>query len=99
MLIDNVIRENEVVVLKLITGDEIVGRVKSNLMGIITIQQPLRCAIARTDAGEQAKYLIPLLMLAPEASTPLRLETIVTWVTAPKEVSDAWSHETSGLIL
>jgi hypothetical protein len=99
MLVEKTLVAGEIVVLKLRTGDEIVGRIKSDIDGIILIQQPLRCAIARNEDGEQAKYLLPLLMLAPEADIPLRLIDIVTFVSAPSEVASAWSRETSGLIL
>lgn len=92
--------EGAILVFKLVTGDEIVTKIISyNPTGFtIKAKQPLQLHIVRTQEG-QAKTLVPFMWLCPEGNPTIELSSVVAVIEAPKEVSDAWQSETSGLII
>ena len=90
-----------VVVLKLVTGEEIVTEIKSShqMDGVLHVKQPLQVQIVNDGQGGRAKALLPLMMLAPESDVDIHLNKIVAYVVAPSEVEKAYIQETSSILL
>lgn len=95
----NVLEENNFVVLKLSSGDEIVGQIKGIYGDYLNVKQPLQVTIMRGPDGQPGKALMPLMMLAPESNVLVYRACIVCAVIAPDEVEKAYIQETSGLVL
>lgn len=83
----------------LANGTEFVGKVKALDGKYVTIDQPLQITLVRGADGKPAKALMPMSMLNPEGSFIINGDLILGECEAPKEVSDAWTSETSGLVL
>jgi hypothetical protein len=93
--------KGSIMVLRLVTGEEIVTEIKSHHgdEGTIHVKQPFQVHIVNDGQGGRAKTLLPLMMLAPESDVTLYLHKIVAYVAAPTEVEKAYIQETSGILL
>lgn len=98
MLIESGIKEGEIFIF-LANGNEFVGKIKKIEKDWITIQQPLQVTLVRGSDGKPAKALMPMSMLNPEGNIEINLALVVGKCVAPKEVCDAWTTETSGLVM
>lgn len=83
----------------LANGTEFVGKIKAIDGKYITINQPLQITLVRGSDGKPAKALMPMSMLNPEGSFVFNGDLILGECEAPKEVADAWTTDTSGLVL
>jgi bacterioferritin-associated ferredoxin len=94
-------KEGNIVVIKFVNSEEIVTRVKEfdATLNYIVAQQPLQVQIIRGQDGQPGKALMPWLLLAPEGNPTIELNTIIGVIEAPKEVADAWTRETSGIVI
>ena len=94
-------KEGAIVVLKLVSGEEIVTSVKEFDASRYTIvaKQPLQVQIVRVSDGQVGKQLMPWLMLCPEGNPTIELDKVLGAVEAPREVADAYTRETSGIVI
>lgn len=83
----------------LANGTEFVGKIKALDGKYVTIDQPLQITLVRGSDGKPAKALMPMSMLNPEGSFIFNGDLILGECEASKEVADAWTTETSGLVL
>ena len=93
-------KEGAVVVLKMVSGEEIVTKVMEFDASRYTIigKEPLQVHIVRTAEGP-GKQLIPWLMLAPESNPTIELDKVMASIVAPNEVEKAYTTQTSGIVL
>lgn len=101
MLIQDKYPEGKLKVFKLVSGEEIVGKVKQFDPGRNTVwlQEPLSVQIIDDGRNGYAKTLTPWLMLAPQGSPDLELDNVLGSIDAPDEVVKAWTTKTSGIVL
>lgn len=92
---------NVIAIFKLISGDELVGRLIDEDDTHFMIEKPLAVAIMRDERGQPGKALMPWLLL--EANSQIlavyKDKLLISPVGAAKEVSDAWLQQTSGIVL
>lgn len=88
---------SSVQIFKLVSGEEIVGRVDDNDGGDVLVKSPLRIDIVQTGPGQFGLSLQPFLKGAPDASIPLKEHSIITTVEAPREFASAYLSQTSGI--
>ena len=85
-------------VLKLVTGEELIGRVECQTDIDITISSPRVMRMYQTEQGISAG-LVPWLMTAPDAQVDIKSSHIMTSVDCPKDVEDSYLQQTSKLDL
>lgn len=89
---------SDVIAVKLISGDEIIGRVKKRIeeTDTITITKPL--AVTMTPQGGGA--LIPFMLTAEADEVTLQKSAIAVLPTpCNKQVSDLYIQQTTGIVL
>lgn len=95
MLIETEIKQNDVVTLKLVGGDEVVGRVVSPLPGNeIEISKPLLVMMSQQGFG-----LVPyVLTAAPDVKIKIDIKHIVVLTKTYDQVAKEYLKQTTGLI-
>lgn len=91
---------SSVQIFKLVSGEEIVGRVDSFEEGTdVLVKNPLRIDVVQTGPGQFGLSLQPFLKGAPDAPIPIKEHSIITTVEAPREFASAYLSQTSGIEL
>jgi len=89
-----------VIVIKMISGEEIIAKFVSESDVAITVDRPRVINLSQDTNGQMHGGLIPYLISDPERkNVPLSNNAIVTSFPADKELSDSYLQMTSGLIL
>ena len=92
--------ENDVKVLKLVTGEEVVARVKKNSNGLITLDQPLMYEPIKTKRGEDwSGTLVPWLKTSLDGTMSIPPEHILFEGNPTKEVERYYLSSVTGLTL
>jgi hypothetical protein len=101
MLVKERFKEGETYIFKLVSGEEIVGKIKEYdaQRQTVDIRHPLEVNIVTDRNGQKAKALLPWLMLSPDGTPTLELVNILGSLKAPKEVEDAYLEHTTSIVL
>jgi hypothetical protein len=84
---------NDVVTLKLITGEEVLGKYVSDDISGITLSKPLM--IAMTQKGPA---MAPILMTVdPDKNLTFAKSAIIISAPAYKEIADQYTYQTTGI--
>jgi len=92
---------SEIIALKLVTGEEVVGEVKETLdksRNVILIK-PRTISIMRSPDGRQGLGLVPFSMSNMDATVEFSAEHILAKLEPIKQVADVYLQETSGIQL
>ena len=82
-----------IVVMKLITGEEVIAKLINDTDGLF-VSKPI--AIGMTQNG---LALMPFMMgIADDASMRFSMDKVVTYLEARKEVKDAYIQNTTGIV-
>ena len=91
---------NDVKVLKLVTGEEVVARVKKNSNGLISLDQPLMFQSIPIKKGEDwSGTLVPWLKTSIDAKMEILPEHILFEGNPTKEVETYYLSSITGLYL
>jgi hypothetical protein len=91
---------SEIIALKLITGEEVVGEVKETLDKTkIIMLKPRTITIMRSPDGRQGLGLVPFSMSNIDATVEFSPEHVIAKLEPMKQVSDVYLQETSGIQL
>lgn len=91
----------EIKVIKLINGDEIVGKVQEKMKGItsiVCISKPRQMIVQNTKNGP-VSGLIPWILSAPDCDVYLESEKFFAMSSVSKEVEDYYLEVTSSIAL
>lgn len=86
---------NDVVTIKLVSGDEVIGRYQETDTGKIALKKPVTFMM-----GQQGIGLVPYAFSAPDDVTlEFSLQFIVVDFKTDKTVADQYLKQTTGLLL
>jgi len=89
---------NDVVTLKLVTGEEIIGKLIENKADALTLTRPL---VFTVNPQNGQAMLIPWLMsIDPKDTTPIDIykNNVVMVTKTVKQISDNYTQATSGIV-
>ena len=93
MLFEKKFSEGDVVTLKVISGEEILGRFVSEDMSSITISKPLM--IAMTPKGPAMAPV--MITVNPETQLSFNKQAIIVSAMCFKEIADQYIYQTTGI--
>lgn len=88
----------EVVVLKMVSGEEIVSRMVNMTNGNIELSKPRVFQMMQGQRGPQAG-LIPWFITAPDETFVVSMLHVMSFVTAPHDIERAYTEQVSGISL
>jgi hypothetical protein len=88
----------DVVVLKMVNGDEVITELKEEAEGFVVLSRPRVLQMMHGQQGVQMG-LIPWIMSAPDESCVVQKEGILTSITAPNDISKAYLQQVSSIQL
>lgn len=94
MLITVPLKRNDIVTLKLLTGEEVIANFEKEVDGVITISKPLVIA-----ANGEGMGLIPWVMSAMPTSIPIAKEAIIASMPTAADVAKQYNEITSSIKL
>ena len=94
MLISKVTTVGEKVSIKLISGEEIIGRLDEETSEIIKLNRPKSVSI-----GPQGLGMMPFMFLGGSDTIVIKQNHIIVMVPANKEASDQYVQGTTGIAL
>lgn len=93
MLISKRPEAGDIVAIKLITGDEVIAKLKTDNGNALVVSKPISIVMS-----PQGVVLLPFMIGANEdAEMVFSTAMVVTYVTARKELKDAYIGQTSGI--
>lgn len=92
---------SEIIALKLVTGEEVIGEVKETLdkSGAILLIKPRVITIMRSPDGRQGLGLVPFSMSNMDATVSFSKDHVMCQLEPMKQVVDVYLQETSGIQL
>lgn len=94
MLIQKPLSQGDVVSIKLLTGEEVLGRFDSVNDSEIHIKRP--CSVAM---GPQGMGIVPWMLTAAPETTKLNKNTVITYTPTDSEIAKAYTEATSNIKL
>jgi len=95
MLIETPYKVNDIVTLKILGGDEVIGRLTSIEGGNVTINKPHAVMM-----GQQGFGLVPYIMTAgPDVKVEFKPEHILSVVKTFEGVAKEYIKQTSGIVV
>jgi hypothetical protein len=94
MLIQKPLDQGDIVSIKLITGEEILGRFDSVTDNELHIKKP--CTLAM---GNQGMGIVPWMMTTQPDITKLNKNTVIAYAPTDKEIAKAYVEATSSIKL
>jgi len=94
MLIQKPIAKNDVVSLKLITGEEVIACFNSDTDSIVTVEKPATLA-----QGPQGMGIIPWMMSAKADKIELNKNTVIAMAPTDEEIAKAYTQATTNIQL
>lgn len=94
MLIDKGISQGEVISIKLVNGDEIIGRFDSENNDEVKIERPLAITI-----GPQGLGMMPWMFLGSKDIVILKKQHVMAMMPSKKEAADQYMQGTTGIAL
>lgn len=102
MLIEKNIEPNDIVVIKLVTQEEIIAKLVSNDIGKITIQRPMTIALGMDERTmKPGIQMLPFYLLGAEPDAKLTIENqhVITKTLANSDIKKNYMSATSGLAM
>jgi len=93
MLIEQKLEKGTVVAVKLISGDEIVGKIERLNATELVILKPIAIGLS----GQGIGFGPFMLSAADDVALTFKLEQVVTYVQAREEIKNAYIQSTSGI--
>lgn len=94
MLVQKTMQENDVIALRLASGEEVIGKLKKLTADKLEISKPFILV-----ASPQGLALVPFMISMPDGSdVTLERRHVLTEIVARKEIRDAYIQQTSNLI-
>ena len=94
MLIDKGISQGEVISIKLVNGDEIIGRFDSENNDEVKIERPLAITI-----GPQGLGMMPWMFLGSKDIVTLKKQHVMAMMPSKKEAADQYMQGSTGIAL
>ena len=94
MLIDKGISQGEVISIKLVNGDEIIGRFDFENNDEVKIERPLAITI-----GPQGLGMMPWMFLGSKDIVTLKKQHVMAMMPSKKEAADQYMQGTTGIAL
>lgn len=98
MLIRN-IKTNEVISIKLTSGEEIVGYFLDQTKNTLRVRKPLSLTVTQQGNPSLAPYFITSDVMDIAQEVEFNLSTVVAIVKTKKDFADSYTQATSGLTL
>jgi len=99
---NNSIKNDDIVTLKLITGDEIVAKAKEITTTGVKIEKPVIISLSVDKiTGQPALQMLPFFVISSDhdALLPIKNEHIITMVKSNKDVKSSYIQNTTGLAI
>lgn len=99
MLVENPVKENDIITAKLVTGEEIVAKVVKLNDHTISIKKPLQISLmADPNSGQPAVAPMPWVLGAPDDVTlKIGRDKIIFMTQARSEMVNSYTRATTGL--
>lgn len=100
MLIEKSPNANDIIVLKLVTSEELVAKLVSQTADTVTISKPLTLSITVDErTGRPGLQMLPFFLLGADTDAKIALKNvhILTMSLARDDVKSGYVHNTSGL--
>ena len=93
MLIEKKLKENDIIAMKLISGDEIVAKLKLNSEYVVEVSKPIAIGIS-----PQGAVFAPFMITSSEdVEMTFDKKHILSMIKVRKEVEDAYIQQTSSI--
>lgn len=100
MLMQPQLQLNDIVIVKLATSEEVVGKLVDIINSKYLLERPRVIVPVRAGNGNEVGIqAFPLLMSYPDATTPISESHIITMIKAPANVEKTYLAQTTGLDL
>jgi hypothetical protein len=101
MLLQKPIEPNDVVTIKLITGEELIARMTSNVNGKITITKPMAVSLGQDRAGNIGIQMVPYFVLTgnPDAKLVLDDRNIIVMTLTNEQAKNSYIQSSSGITM
>ena len=91
---------SELRILKLVSGEEVVGEITSDSADSVTIQNPCTLGIVPTQSGGPRLNMMPLLIFSEQKKVQLQKSHIVYEVSVAQEIENKYNEiYGSGIVL
>ena len=94
MLIQKPLDQGDIVSIKLLTGEEVLGRYVSESDTEILVKKP--CTLAM---GNQGMGIVPWMMTTQPETTKLNKHTVIAYAPTDSEIAKAYTEATSSIKL
>ncbi len=84
--------QNNLRILKLITGEEIVGNITERISGLISIENPCLLAIAMGPNGKASLQMQPMLIFSEQKVVELQLNHVIYNVSVAQEIQNKYNE-------
>jgi hypothetical protein len=84
--------QNELRILKLITGEEIVGNITERAGGLISIENPCLLGIAMGPNGKASLQMQPMLIFSEQKVVELQLNHVIYNVSVAQEIQNKYNE-------
>jgi hypothetical protein len=99
MLINKKIAENDIVTLKLVTNEEIVGKVTAITDTAIEIRKPLLLTLTMDQNGPSVSMVPFWLLSAEDEPVTINRSNVLVLVKTAKGAADAYMQHTTSLVM
>jgi hypothetical protein len=99
MLLQKPIQPNDVVTLKLITGEELIARLVDQTNGKITISKPMIVNLGQDRTGNIGIQMLPYFILTgnPDAKLTLDEKNIIVMTISNDQAKNSYTQSSSGI--
>jgi hypothetical protein len=84
--------QNELRILKLITGEEIVGNITERGGGLISIENPCLLGIAMGPNGKASLQMQPMLIFSEQKVVELQLNHVIYNISVAQEIQNRYNE-------
>lgn len=99
MLLQKPIQPNDVVTLKLITGEELIARLVDNTNGKVTISKPMVVNLGQDRTGNIGIQMLPYFLLTgnPDAKLTLDDRNVLVMTLSNDQAKNSYTQSSSGI--
>jgi len=84
--------QNDLRILKLLTGEEIVGNITERINGLISIENPCLLAIAMGPNGKASLQMQPMLIFSEQKKVDINRANVIYDVTVAPEIENKYNE-------
>jgi hypothetical protein len=101
MLIQKQIKDNDIVTIKLLTGEEVVAKITDVTADGFVMHKPAIINIGTDKAGNVGLQMVPYFLLSaePEVRIPIKNQHVITMVLAADQIKSNYIKSTTGISL